>query len=159
MSKILLALKSLFTIFLVFIVFMIIIYLSSKIIFKNKVPNLFGYSILRVVTGSMDPTIGVGDFVVIKKCDSYKVDDIVTFIDSNGNIITHRIKEINKDMMITQGDANNTADDEIHVSSVVGKVIYHFDDIFKHKGRIIITLLILFIFGGLITIFIPNRKK
>lgn len=159
MSKVKIFVKWFSTIILVLIVFLILIYLSSKLVFKDKVPNAFGYSILRVVTGSMDPTISVGDFVVIKKCDKYKVNDIITFIDSNDNIITHRIKKIDNDIIVTKGDANNTLDDAIKLSDVQGKVIYHFKDIFKYKDKIVIFLLGLFILGGLVTICIPNRKK
>lgn len=107
----------------------------------------------------MEPNIKVGDYIIIKSSKSYKENDIVTFIDKNNNIITHRIKEINNDRVITKGDANNTVDDEIHVSSIKGKVIYQFQDIFKSKYIIFSILVGLFIFGGLITIFIPSRKK
>lgn len=114
---------------------------------------------LRVVSGSMDPTIKVGNYVIIKKCDNYKVDDIVTFVDRNDNVVTHRIKEINNDKVITKGDANNTIDDGISIKNVKGKVIYQFSDIFKYKHKIILILFGIFIIGGLITIFIPSRKK
>ena len=39
--------------------------------------------------------------------------------------VTHRIVEKNGNKVITKGDANNVADEEISVSNIVGKVIYY----------------------------------
>lgn len=159
MNKVKIFFKYFSTVILLFIVILLLSVLSSKFIFKDKIPNAFGYSILRVISGSMEPNIKVGNFVLIKKCQSYKKGDIVTFIDSNKNVITHRIIEINKDNIVTKGDANNTDDGIIHHSDIQGKVIYQFGDIFRYKDKIVIVLLGLFVLGGLITICIPSRKK
>ena len=159
MNKVKIFFKYFSTVILLFIVIFLLSVLSSKFIFKDKIPNAFGYSILRVISGSMEPNIKVGNFVLIKKCQSYKKGDIVTFIDSNNNVVTHRIIEINKDNIVTKGDANNTDDGIIHLSDIQGKVIYQFGDIFRYKDKIFIVLLSLFVLGGLITICIPSRKK
>ena len=45
--------------------------------------------------------------------------------EKDGYYVTHRIIKKNKNKVITKGDANNVADEEIKVSSIVGKVIYH----------------------------------
>ena len=151
--------KYLFTIFLIIVFCILIMLLSSKYVFKDKIPNAFGYSILRVVSGSMEPNIKIGDFVVIKKCDNYKVGDIVRFSDEHDEVVTHRIIKIENDLITTKGDANNTDDGEIPISNIHGKVVTHFNNLFTSKRKIIYILLGLFIFGGIVTIFIPNRKK
>ena len=159
MNKVKIFLKYFFTVILLFIIILLLSILSSKFVFKDKIPNAFGYSILRVVSGSMEPNIKVGNFVLIKNCKSYKKGDVVTFVDSSNNVVTHRIIKINKDEVVTKGDANNTDDGVIHLSDIQGKVIYQFSDIFRYKDKIIIVLIGLFVIGGLITICIPSRKK
>ena len=93
---------------------------------------LVGYFVLRscgileiyeVETGSMENGIHIGDYVLICRKNEYVVGDIVTYR-KNDYYITHRIiKSINGDKVITKGDANNVADDEIDKSAIVGKVI------------------------------------
>ncbi len=63
------------------------------------VPSLFGYSVVRIVTPSMDPKIPVGSFVLIKKAspEEIRVGDIITFYTDDpdpavaGKTITHRV--------------------------------------------------------------------
>jgi len=150
--------RTFFSAILLFIIFVMLVLLSSKYIFKDRIPNFFGYSILRVVSGSMEPEINIGDYVVIKKTDNYKVGEIITFTDQNNTIVTHRIVKINNDTITTKGDANNTEDGIINISSVHGKVIKHFKINLNFK-KIIYLLIGIFIIGGIITIIIPNRKK
>jgi len=82
----------------------------------GKVPDFFGIKPFVVVTGSMEPAIYGGDLVITKTVDPSKLkpNDIISFKDGN-SVITHRIKELTeKDgepAFITQGDANNAADE------------------------------------------------
>ena len=41
----------------------------------------------------------------------------------DGNLITHRVKRIAEDKVITKGDANNAEDEPIKKEDIVGKVI------------------------------------
>ncbi len=85
--------------------------------------NMIGKtSVAVVLSGSMGEYPATGDLVVIKAQDEYFVDDIITFT-QNGVTVTHRIIAINGDIIMTQGDANNTADEPISVSAVYGKVV------------------------------------
>ena len=45
--------------------------------------------------------------------------------EKNGYHITHRIIKKNGNKVITKGDANNSEDEEISTSDIVGKVIYN----------------------------------
>ena len=159
MNSIKIFFKSLFTIILVFILLIMLMVISSKYVFKDRIPNVFGYSIFKVVSGSMEPNIKIGDFVIIKKTNNYKVNDIVTYIDNNNNLVTHRLIKINDFKVITKGDNNNTSDPEIALSSIQGKVIYKFQNFYASRGKILIILFGIFIFGSLITIILPSRKK
>ncbi len=94
-------------------------------IMKKDLATLGGYAVLEVVTGSMEPTIKVGDLIVINtKEKQYKKNDIITFYDVNNSFVTHRLKEIKDDVMITKGDNNNTEDEALPVKNIVGKYIF-----------------------------------
>ena len=74
----------------------------------------------------MEPTIYKGDIIVINtNCKEYTNNDIITFRDINDAFVTHRIKniDIEKKVMITQGDANISQDDEMSTNSIVGKYV------------------------------------
>lgn len=73
----------------------------------------------------MEPTLKTNSLIIVKESDSYKVNDIVTY-KLDGEYITHRIIEINDDSIITQGDANNAADEAISKDMIVGKVVGNF---------------------------------
>lgn len=110
-----------------------IIRILCNIIFVILIIVLACYFILRnmgiveiyeVETGSMEHGIHVGDYVLISKKNEYVVGDIVTYKKDN-YFITHRIiKSIDGDKVITKGDANNAADEEISMNAIVGKVIF-----------------------------------
>ena len=93
-------------------------------IMKKDYTNYFGYTFMNISSGSMEPTIKVKDYIFINLKDKkYKKDDIITF-KSNNSIITHRIKKIDNNTIITQGDANNALDDPITKKDVIGKVVH-----------------------------------
>lgn len=94
-------------------------------ILKKDLASIGGYSILEVVTGSMEPTIHVGDIIVIStKEENYQESDIVTFYDVDGSFVTHRIVSINGTEMVTKGDNNNTEDEPIEMDKIVGKYLF-----------------------------------
>lgn len=110
-------------IFIFSIILLITIYnnIQTKI-FKNSYSSFFGYSIFEVQTGSMADTINPGDWIVVKYQRSINLKDIITY-EQNGNFITHRVVEVYKETLVTKGDFNNTKDNPIKRSQVVGKVI------------------------------------
>lgn len=98
-------------------------FISLKVLHKD-LASINGYAILEVVSGSMEPTIHKGDMIIINtKEKNYKENDIITFRGKENEFVTHRIISIDKDMMITKGDNNNTEDDAIKTSSIVGKYV------------------------------------
>ena len=107
------------------IIFDIIFIVSILVLSTYFILRLLGVAeIYKVKTGSMEDGIHTGDYILIYKKNNYKVGDIVTF-KKEGYHVTHRIIKKNGNKVITKGDANNTPDEEIKVSSIVGKVIYH----------------------------------
>ena len=118
--------KTLINIILVLLIiaFVVAVYgtYQTKIL-KKDFANYFGYTYFRVSSGSMEDTLYVDDYVVVKLTQDVKVDDIVTF-KNNNEIITHRIIEIDDKKIITKGDANPGEDEPIIYSDLVGKVVF-----------------------------------
>ena len=95
----------------------IIIILSLNLLAtkSDKLFEIIGYRSYTVLSGSMEPTFYPGDIVITKhknKTD-IQVNDIVTYRDNEGVIITHRIMEETPEGYITKGDHNNVEDADI----------------------------------------------
>ena len=99
--------------------------------------NIFGFSLFRVVTGSMEPTISVGSLLISQQTDiaSIAENDIVCFYSKDsellGKVITHRVIRVLEDaggavLLETKGDANAVADYQyVTADNLIGKVIYY----------------------------------
>ena len=97
-----------------------IVLIMQKLTRQEEVPNFLGYKVFAIVSGSMEPTLQIGDLVIIKVTDQEKIKekDIITFMEDGYNV-THRIVNIvqkdDKYYYQTKGD-NNTANDKNLVS-------------------------------------------
>lgn len=100
----------------------------DKFILKSPVPSAFGYATLIVDTGSMESEIMIGDMILIKKTDDYKIGDIITFLPEGDTIpTTHRIINYTENGYVTKGDHNNTKDTEdVTPDIILGEVIHIF---------------------------------
>ena len=80
---------------LAILVLTVIVFMGSKV--NGKTPSLFGYSVLRVSTGSMQPELMIGDVILGKSVDdptALKVGDIITYRGSGqteGLLVTHKV--------------------------------------------------------------------
>jgi signal peptidase len=96
-------------------------------------PTLVGFQGFAVLSGSMEPTIGTGDVVVVRKIaplDAH-VGDVVTFRSPENpqKIITHRVRTIQAagDTVgfVTRGDANTGTERwSVPENGTIGKVEY-----------------------------------
>ena len=102
---------------------------------SGEAPNFFGYSMFRVISGSMEPELPVGSMIVVKRVEpeEVKVGDIITFFSTDptlrGGVNTHRVVDIDNSGMdilfMTKGDANQFMDEYGAVgSNLIGVVIY-----------------------------------
>lgn len=116
-----------------YIVIFIIIFVNALFIVKsiknpNKTPDLQGKKAFIIVSGSMIPTINIGDVVIIQDTDKIQVNDIIAFRKESIVIVHRVIKEMNvngKVMYQTKGDNNNIADLElVDINTVEG--VYKF---------------------------------
>ena len=105
------------------VVFVPLLLINVTLIVKSytspdKVPDFLGYKPFIVLSGSMEPSIMTGDMVFVKETDpdSLKVGDVIAY-KSGSAVVTHRIVEVKPEngetRYVTQGDANNAADQSL----------------------------------------------
>lgn len=143
------------------LVFNVYNFVSVKVLQKG-LASIGGYAILEVVTGSMEPTIHVGDMIVINTKEiNYQESDIVTFYDVDGSFVTHRIVSIEENVMVTKGDNNNTEDDPTNMDKIVGKYLFKING----AGKILASfkspfvLIMILIIGLLFCVLISTDKE
>lgn len=121
--KILKILFNTFTCISIITIILSIIYLFPIIIQNKGYGNILGYSIFQIKSGSMEPTINIGDFVITKTDTTFQEGDIIIYQEKNHFFICHRVNKIIGNSVICKGDNNNTIDIEISNENIVGKVI------------------------------------
>lgn len=75
-------------------------------------PAFLGHKGYTVISGSMEPTLKVGDYIVvqIKGYDKLVEKEVISF-ENGGSIVTHRIEKVMPDgSLVTRGDANQMDD-------------------------------------------------
>ena len=117
-------------------------------IMKKDYVNVFGYTYFVVKTGSMSGTLEVDDVIIVKITKDTKINDIITYVNDNGEIITHRLVRKSGSKLIAQGDVNNVEDNPITKDQLIGTVALVISPSFVLKT--VATFLILFIFFALI---------
>ena len=101
----------------------------------GQAPNFFGYSLFRVMTGSMEPTISTNSLIVVKRVEAQDlaIGDVITFYSRDPSLLgepnTHRIIRFEEDegrqLIITKGDANNIEDRfPTQAEDLIGKVVF-----------------------------------
>lgn len=161
----------------VILVFTLIVFFTARI--NDSTPSVFGYSIFRVSSGSMEPELMVGDIILDKEIDNpedLKVGDVITFISDNygDRLVTHKIikapyEENGKLMLQTKGIANEVEDKPISADNVKGIMICKIDyldtvyNIFLSPWGllILIALIVIIFFDEIITIMkiLTNNDK
>ena len=114
--------KYIASVFLVLLVSLCIYTFVMTDILKKDYVNVFGYTYFVVATGSMSGTIEVDDIIFVKITKNVKNNDIITFKNKDGDIITHRLIQKKGDKYITKGDVNNVVDEAITEKQIIGKV-------------------------------------
>ncbi|MCA1012282.1 signal peptidase I SipW [Halobacillus halophilus] len=106
---------------------MIFLVISSKA--SGGEPNILGYQLKTVLSGSMEPTFQTGSVIAIDPAidkESMTKGDIITFVKEDDTLVTHRIMEVQgtgeNASYVTKGDNNENADGEsVMASNVVGE--------------------------------------
>ena len=125
---------------------------------RGEVPYFFGYSVMNIVSGSMEEEIPKGSYILIKKVSPEEIekDDIICFYSTDPKIYgmpnTHRVVEepIVTDSgieFITKGDANPINDTETAKGDrLIGVYVKNLDGLTSFtnalSGNIIIIVII-----------------
>jgi signal peptidase len=120
-------------------------------------PFAFGGHPVTVLSGSMEPALGVGDVVVVKRIHPLdaRPGDVVTFRDPEhaGRLITHRVRRIHARgdnvTFVTRGDANNASERwRIRADGELSRALYRVPEIGRafvaarsHRAPLVIFLL------------------
>lgn len=139
--------------------------LMARFVFHENLPRIFGYSQAIVVSGSMEPLFSAGDLLLFREQETYEINDVVIFSQQD-YYVTHRIVDTKEGGFVTQGDANNTQDEEVlRPEQIQGKMVAVFTGVgavltfFKSPLGIFILIIL-----GTLLIEIPymlneNQKK
>lgn len=97
---------------------------------KGDIVNIFGRSVLKVLTGSMEPTILTDDYIIIDRnaTSDLREGDIISYYSKDpqiaGMVVTHRIVGILDDgRYLTRGDANTVNDAPVSEEQIIGRYV------------------------------------
>lgn len=140
--------------------------------FSGNTPSVFGFSLFRVSSGSMEPELQIGDVILVQSCDGNEVKkgDVVTYLatsgEMSGKMITHRVVKDpylngSEYYVVTKGDANDVDDDPVKTSRIEGKFVfkigllkYLFDFFVTPWGLLAIIGLVILAFFNEIVVFV-----
>lgn len=154
--------KLIYTILFILVAYNIYNYVCINVL-KQDISTINGYGVLEVISGSMEPTIDIGDLVVINtKFDELKENDIITFYDAKGSFVTHRIIGIVDGKYVTKGDNNNAEDQErITKDDVVGVYVTKVNGMGKLMAafKSPITMFMILVIGILVCYLVSTDKE
>ena len=164
--------KSIINIIIILVVIINVVLIAKTMIASNETPSIFGIKTFIVVSGSMQPEIGIGDMIFVKTGETIKLNDIISY-KLGDMIVTHRVKDIIEENGTinyrTKGDYNNSEDAElVDKKNVEGIVIFKIGKIgqllifLKTKLGIFvlaITSIILYKFGKIVETRKNKRKN
>ena len=148
MTKVKNIFKYVASIFLVLLVTLCIYTFIVTDIMKKDYVNIFGHTYFVVASGSMSGSIEVDDIIFVRLTKDVHLNDIITYKSKDGEIITHRLIQINNEDYIAKGDVNNSVDEAISKDQIIGKVSCSISPSFILKS--IAVFLIIFIFLALV---------
>ena len=113
----------------------VFVLLSVVLTPAGQVPQVLGYSVFRVMTGSMEPEIREDSLLVVQKTPPEDIapGDVISFFSPDpmleGAVNTHRVVRIEKEngrtQFITKGDANVIEDTyPTDASALVGRAVF-----------------------------------
>ncbi|MEH7121931.1 signal peptidase I [Bacillus sp. JJ1503] len=128
MKKVMKGLSNAVTILLfLLLILMAMLVISSKA--SGGEPQILGYQLKNVLSGSMEPTFKTGSIIAVKPggdTTRFKKDDVITYMEDEQKIVTHRVIDVVKSgdhvMYQTKGDNNEHPDSNLVLSdNVVGE--------------------------------------
>lgn len=107
-------------------IFVLILFVLAM---ATLLPRLAGLQPYNIETQSMAPEYAAGTLIYVKRTDFEKLKpgDVITYVNPDGNAVTHRITEIDSEdrSLRTKGDANEFEDImSVNEENIVGKVVF-----------------------------------
>lgn len=103
------------TLLIITLVGMVLLVVSARA--SGGEPQLFGYQLRTVLSGSMAPEFKTGSIILVEQLDeakNLKKGDVITFKQDSNHLVTHRIIEVVKQgkavQYRTKGDNNEAPD-------------------------------------------------
>lgn len=90
---------------------------------SDQIPSYFGFQFLIEKSDSMAKSIKTNDLIIIKEQNNYNKGDIISFLSSDGSLITHRIINEKNNCFVTKGDNNIAEDKDLVCDDIKGKVL------------------------------------
>ncbi|WP_240373980.1 signal peptidase I [Bacillus piscicola] len=119
-------LKNWLPVFSLFIFLYAMFFFVSHIQHPERLPKMFGFQVVKVLSGSMEPTFSKGDLLFLKETGVIKTGSIIMFAAENGALVTHRVSSMAETGFYTKGDANPIQDAHIVTfDAVVGIYAFH----------------------------------
>lgn len=164
------------------VIMMVVLVIVVMFLFVTRImgetPSLFGYYFFRVSSDSMEPTLNVGDVILVRSAHAEDIqkDDIITYKSKDGSMygreVTHRVVTDpvikNKTYYYqTQGDANGAPlDKPITYDQIEGKFVCKltiiggfFNFISTPVGVVVFIGVIIVLFGYELISLIVSYKK
>ena len=119
--------------------------------------SLFGFRVFKVASGSMRPYLDVGDIIIIKKSNVYKIEDVITYKEGDKSFVTHRVVSIDDNGITTRGDTNNTDDKPVKDDEILGKVVCRF----RYLPMVLskpLTWCLFFVVGSIFVFALPEKE-
>jgi len=132
------------------------------------------FPLLAVASGSMIPTLNVGDLIVVQGgvtiddlVAEYNTGDVIVFHKPQNpdELIVHRAVDRQSDHLITKGDANSGPDSwGVHDGNLVGKVVWTIPflghiPLFVHTPTGILIVVLLIVILILLEFVIPSTQR
>ena len=102
---------------ILFLLLMLMVFLVISSKASGGEPQIFGYQLKTVLSGSMEPTFKTGSVIAVKPIEdknSIKENDVITFMQEDESLVTHRVVNIiqndQRTMYQTKGDNNEDMD-------------------------------------------------
>src|SRR5690554_6637494 len=94
------------------LILLVFVVISTKA--SGGEPEVFGYQLKTVLSGSMEPEFKTGSIIAVKPggdMTRFQEGDVITFMEGDNKLITHRIVDVVESgehvMYETKGDNNN----------------------------------------------------
>lgn len=159
-----------FRLLIAFMILLIFVGVYQSFNNPHEPVSFFGYQPLTVLSNSMNPTFETGDMLFVKKVNptEIKINDVITFREPGGKLITHRVMEVVNNGgevgFLTKGDNNDVNDGEVvKGQSLLGKEVFNIPNVGYIaeflRSRLGLVLLIFFPLAGYLYLEIYERKK